>query len=251
MQLAHYLVNRDVEVIDWDLLTKREDATFLTYEITVKHCDAEKIQEPNFWPEGTRTRLYKPPTERRKSDPVNRKDKRGNNEARNKSGFAAPSEFDDQNQHSGVGRTLPPAKAREGGNFFGNMAGVNLPSGYIEVPSMPGNFVELYSPGNSHEGNIATGYMGRRSVSGSAGNVSSRGMETYPPGSVQEGNIASGHGNVIQQQPVMGQPVLNSWQLQYGNGNPGVKSLYVPTYKEPKQVRFLDRLGADSFVQQY
>ena len=54
-------MNKGIEVIDWDLLTKREDATFLTYRITVKQEDKQKVQDVHFWPEGLRTRSYQPP----------------------------------------------------------------------------------------------------------------------------------------------------------------------------------------------
>ena len=67
LQLVHYVENKDVDVIDCTLLTRREDASFLTFKVTVKHGDdADKIQDPQFWPDGTRTRVYKQPTSKRK-----------------------------------------------------------------------------------------------------------------------------------------------------------------------------------------
>ena len=53
IQIAQYMANKDVDVIDWTLLTKREDATFLTFKVTVNLKDADKIQDIQFWPDGT------------------------------------------------------------------------------------------------------------------------------------------------------------------------------------------------------
>ena len=68
LQIRHNLVNRDV--IDCNILTRREDATFLSFKVTVKHAEAEKIQDTEFWPKGLRIQPYKPPTIRKKTSPI-------------------------------------------------------------------------------------------------------------------------------------------------------------------------------------
>ena len=70
---------RNVDVIDCTLLTRREDASFLTFKVTVKHGnDADRIQDPQFWPDGMRTRLYKPPTPKRNPGDKQTKNTTGN-----------------------------------------------------------------------------------------------------------------------------------------------------------------------------
>ena len=61
LQLAKLLANNDVDLKDWDLLTTRSDATFLTFKITVRKADADRVKDPSIWPEGYQIRPYNPP----------------------------------------------------------------------------------------------------------------------------------------------------------------------------------------------
>ena len=59
LQVRQYLANKDVEICDVDLLTKREDASFLTFKITVKNEDVEKLKDPSVWPKEWTIREFK------------------------------------------------------------------------------------------------------------------------------------------------------------------------------------------------
>ena len=48
--IRQYLANRDIELCDISLLTKREDASFLTFKITLKKQDVEKLDNPSVLP---------------------------------------------------------------------------------------------------------------------------------------------------------------------------------------------------------
>ena len=69
LQIAQYLENKDIDVFDCSLLTTRDDATFLTFKITVKKADIEKLKDQSIWLDGWQIRPYNPPkTKKEKSD---------------------------------------------------------------------------------------------------------------------------------------------------------------------------------------
>ena len=59
LQIVQYLENKDIRVNDWDLLTTRDNATFLTYRITISKADAEKLKDSSLWPANTQIRPFK------------------------------------------------------------------------------------------------------------------------------------------------------------------------------------------------
>ena len=56
--LREYLANIGVQVIRCQLLTTLNDATFLTYKVTITSNDVEKVKNPLIWPEGTKITPY-------------------------------------------------------------------------------------------------------------------------------------------------------------------------------------------------
>ena len=85
LQIAHYFANRaDVDICKCELLTKRDDATFLTFKISVKNNDAGKLKDLAVLPEGWQIRPYHPPsakkttTRRKQAAPVNQSGAAGN-----------------------------------------------------------------------------------------------------------------------------------------------------------------------------
>ena len=52
------LENHGIEIKDWELLTKRDDARTLAYKIIVSLADRTKLEDENVWPEGTTIRPY-------------------------------------------------------------------------------------------------------------------------------------------------------------------------------------------------
>ena len=59
LQIRQWLANKDIEICDVNLLTKRDDASFLTFKITVKNEDVEKLQDPSVCPKEWTIREYK------------------------------------------------------------------------------------------------------------------------------------------------------------------------------------------------
>ena len=72
LQVAQFLANKDIEIDDWTLLTKREDATFNTFRIAVKPNDVDKNRKVDDWPDDVQIREYKPPSPRNRSTKNNR-----------------------------------------------------------------------------------------------------------------------------------------------------------------------------------
>ena len=60
LQIAMELANNDIELKDWELLTKRNDARTLAYKLTVSLADRRKLEDENLWPEGTTIRPFVP-----------------------------------------------------------------------------------------------------------------------------------------------------------------------------------------------
>jgi hypothetical protein len=73
LQLVQYLENKNISVTDWTLLTTRDDATYLTYRITVSKDDADKLKDSSIWPGKTEIRLFKPNKKRNRKDNSERK----------------------------------------------------------------------------------------------------------------------------------------------------------------------------------
>ena len=179
----------------------------------------KKIQDSEFWPEGTRTRPYKPPTARRKSGLVNR---RGNNETRD------------------IPQVVPP------GTSLGN-------PNTSPATSQTGNLNAMHHS-NVNGSNLMPGVEWRQMVTGNfAQQNPARGIfdNAYLPVSMGRGNmnIAPGSRNILQPSQFVQAPVLSNWPVQ--NSTPVMNSLYVPSSQPQKQVRILDRVGADTFSQQY
>lgn len=193
IQIAQYLANKDIEIIDWNLLTTRDDATFLTYKITVKNEDAVKAKNLALWPEGTRVRPYKPPATRKKTG-YNNQTKVGRN---------------NNSVHWGSNNV-------QTGIVYENETNV-APISRFHEPAVH----QLHYP--------TTGWL------------------PHWNGTL-DGNIQ----HISPEHPILqNSPTRSPDTSQVRFGNIPVNSLYIPTIKPQKQVRILDRLGADTFSLQY
>ena len=87
--IIDYLRRKNIEVSECVLLTKHEQPRSLSYKLTVKAVDLQKANNPNTWPNGVGIRMFNEPNERRNdqaSNTFNRKKKQVNdnkNQARN------------------------------------------------------------------------------------------------------------------------------------------------------------------------
>ena len=231
IQIVQYVVNKDVDVIDCSLLTRREDATFLTFKITVKHGDdADKIQDPQFWPEGTRIRSYKPPTPKGKSS-----DKQRTNNLGSSHGVATQKQANNRGGDAGNASVL-----RSDPEIINSIPTAMYHQMPYNYPGMiNGNdWSRLQNSGMFYPQNVAGGFT-------SMGNQMGEKMSSADVvrQNLQQGNSMPQHSPVI---PGMNSrsfdtPPFNAEQLPQ-------RTLYVPSAGKQRQVRFLDRLGADTFV---
>ena len=64
-QLTSFLVSREVQVINCELLTTYEYANFRTFKVTVKAGDHEKVANASLWPNDVVVQAYKPKIRRK------------------------------------------------------------------------------------------------------------------------------------------------------------------------------------------
>ena len=237
IQIVQYVENKDVDVIDCSLLTRREDATFLTFKVTVKRGDdADKIQDPQFWPEGTRTRLYKPPTTKGKSS-----DKQQENQDSTR--VAA--------QKKPATRKQANDKGRDAGNAGETKRDQEIING---IPAsmfqqMPYSYPSIIN-GNDWSRLQSAGLIYPQNVTGGFGSMGNMMGEKMSSADVVRQNIQRGN-SMPQHSLVM--PAMNSRPfdtLPFNGDQPPQHTLYVPSVGKQKHVRFLDRLGADTFAYQ-
>ena len=230
IQIVHYVENKDVDVIDCSLLTRREDATFLTFKVTVKRGDdADKIQDPQFWPEGVRTRLYKPPTFKKKTG-----DSKTDTAGSTSGTLSISSNTQPQGNNSGgsgevlsnAGSIATPAPMAYLTPYgYPGIINANdwsrLQNGGVNIPQDVARFV---STANSGETGSPTDGVGRNLPQGSV-------LTQHPPAV-----------STVNARP------FDMAQLNYGQLP---HTLYVPSVGKQKQVRILDRLGTDNLSYQY
>lgn len=122
LQIAQYLENKDINVYDWSLLTTRDDASFLTFKITVKKDDVDKLKDQSLWLDGWQIRPYKPPKMKKKE----RNDTERNKTAENR----------DNSSISG-NTSQKDSSAEAGSNFRYDM---------LQFPTLLGNIPEEIPP---------------------------------------------------------------------------------------------------------
>ena len=202
MQIAHYFGNNgDIEICNWELLTKRENATFLTFKIMVKNNDAGKLKDPSLWPEGWRIRPYNTPSakkiapRRKYAAPTNQIGVTSNaqptgrnpennattviaNRANNTAQYshihnAGP--WNGMRQASPFGNTIPDMSPEVFNlNTWNGQGNASMASNIPSVAS-PGNYSE--SPGLQHantlvgQANMASGTLGNISWAGGIQNL--------------------------------------------------------------------------------
>ena len=223
LQIAQFLANKDIDIDDWSLLTTRQDATFLTFKIAVRSQDVDKIMEIKDWPEeGIQVRPYKQPNSRNKTNKNNAQKMRRDN-----SGSAWSNQRNNNREQlenrNGTIQSTPlrhdnsRLQSADGinGNLTGNMANYMNQTAGIRAPSY--NDMMPYQPQNeSHKFVTSTQYNPLESFIPSTPNI-----WNYDP-------VDTGKRSI-----------------------PPPSSLYVPTATSPKKVRFLDRIGPNTFTDQY
>ena len=59
LQLSCFIENKDIKILGCDILTKYEGARSLSFKITIRSCDYEKIINSDIWPVGIGIRQFK------------------------------------------------------------------------------------------------------------------------------------------------------------------------------------------------
>ena len=68
LQLSRFIESKDTKILGCDILTKYEGARSLSFKITIRSCDYEKIINSDIWPVGVGIRQFSP---RRDGENVN------------------------------------------------------------------------------------------------------------------------------------------------------------------------------------
>ena len=210
LQIAQYLENKDIEIFDCSLLTTRENATFLTFKITVKKADAEKLKDQSLWLDGWQIRPYNPPNTKKTERGGTGKNKAAENpNDSGKSGMAG------QKNNSAPSQVNFSYDRQQFPTLPGNVA--------VEIPQAVTYNWPYSRTGVMHHGSIVpnglwNGVPTRNSHGGNlSGNISS--SENVPVGFFTPG--------------IAMQDTIN-----------------VPTSSRLKKVQILDPLGTDVFAQQ-
>ena len=245
MQIAHYFVNEiDVDIRDWDLLTTRDDATFLSFKITVKNEDVGKLEDFDGWPEGWHVRPYKEPV---------RKNIRNNNKNMTRGKVNAAQSITEPRRLSGEHKTLP-----------WNLIPGNMP----EIIHPLNGSMETSYPGNTYSGNaFMRSYRNGTDSQNLPIGIADPG--TRPVGApitmMQRGDVYSGNAFMrntrhdgLNTQPLGAMNVSNLHaQTTFGN-NYGERiqpltgnRLWTPDMlQNASNERFVDRINANTFTQQ-
>ena len=59
LQLSRFIESKDIKILGCDILTKYEGAHLLSFKITIRSCDYEKIINSDIWPVGVGIRQFK------------------------------------------------------------------------------------------------------------------------------------------------------------------------------------------------
>ena len=198
IQIAHYFANKeDVDICNCELLTKRDDATFLTFKISVKNNDAGKLKDLAVLPEGWRIRPYNPPsakkatTQRKQVTPVNQTRTASN---------VQPTRAYDNATAPRVNRTsnrTQSLRTHNMGHWNGMQQGINVQNispvtstddlnmnVWNGADPLPENVNGMYGPQYANAlmgGNIASGI--------SAGGFNNSAVRNIPPGKPRKSNV--------------------------------------------------------------
>ena len=80
--IREYLGNKNIEVLECDLLTKHEQPNSLSFKVTVKAIDLQTAKNKNTWPNGVGVRMFNQPGEKKKT-PRSNTNNRNNNQGAN------------------------------------------------------------------------------------------------------------------------------------------------------------------------
>ena len=243
MQLAHYFVNKvDVEICDWELLTKREDATFLTFKIVVKNGDAGKLEGPSDWPEGWRIRPYKPPSAKKTTSQRKPADPGKRERVTNIASPVPTSSHGNNAATSRMNEMMPGLDWRQLLDLF-----PRNPAGET--------FDNISQPGSMNGGNWSRpqneGLLHPQNVAGGIATMGNMMRENRSYADSVGRNFVQGNG-IPQYSPAMSP--ISSRPFDMTQSNPGYwppNTLYVPPIGKQKQVRIVDRIGTDTFSNQY
>ena len=59
LQLSRFIESKDIKILGYDILTKYEGARSISFKITIRSCDYEKITNSDIWPIGVGIRQFK------------------------------------------------------------------------------------------------------------------------------------------------------------------------------------------------
>ena len=59
LQLSYFLEDKFLNILSCDLLTKYEGARLLSFKITIRSSEYEKVTNPEMWPVGVGVRQFK------------------------------------------------------------------------------------------------------------------------------------------------------------------------------------------------
>ena len=270
LQIVHYLENKDINVADCTLLTTRDDATFLTYRITVSKADADKLKDDRLWPDETEIRPFKLSKKQRGDGNSGRK--HGNRPE----GQSTRETFDRRN----LGTNTEAARSLQAGiNHPGNVypstytygipntANTQKRGRYADVLTfgVPSNGVLGRNPslGNYATDNTMKDFVRRSAQMGThrntprVNNVQGSMLNDFVEHSAPVGNfnteqIAQGNswydtGLVNNQRGIINGRTVSAGHSFPGNVKRGTNWSDVC---DVPRVRFVDRLGTDQFQQQ-
>ena len=256
LQIVQFLENKDISVTDWDLLTTRDDASFLTYRITVSKADAEKLKDDSLWPGETQFRPFKPSKKQNSREASGRRPgnrSRGTNTGENSDRrnhntdsktMRQPLFLPVNNHRVNVypTRTAPTEFDTSGIIIPGNMYGEGT---YADVVSQSIPWNEMQQSSTHFGRNVPVTMMrnpvGQRASMDALNREHQRNTQfvSNAPGVVERNRVGQ-YADIINGRD-------NSTGTSYpGNANRG------PSWSEvchPPRVRFVDRIGVDQFIQ--
>ena len=76
--IREYLGNKNIEVLECELLTKHEQPNSLSFKVTVKAIDLQKAKNKTTWPNGVGVRMFNQPGEKKKTSRSNTNNRNNN-----------------------------------------------------------------------------------------------------------------------------------------------------------------------------
>ncbi len=244
LQIAQFFANKNIDIDGWALLTKREDATFLTFKIAVKPQDVDKIMEVKDWPDvGTQVRTYKPPR--------NNITKNNRNQMRQRSNGGQSNNHRNNNNESEFVDNYASQLLR-----YPENNGMYHKNNNIQYQPMENNMAPQ-TRYQQENGMLWNSYGNDGFITGNSSNTVSpiHGIQAPLTPQVQSYQSLNGHSTLHN---LAGNVFPSSLRKSsYGHesanivGRSPTNSLYIPTATAPKMVRFLDRTAANTFTEQY